>query len=325
MRVSERDRLTPTRILAYGGVELNTSTGMVRLYPEMRAVLLSGQQAEVLAVLIGRAGEPCRREEVAAAMPRGSRPPTIAQVGVIIANIRNKLGTHRVLTGAGGWWLDASDASRPPAWPDAISFGGLYLDLPRRRVWVTGRGSTIRLGWQEYLVLRALIEAQGMPRGRNEIWLSMPAKARPARPSQVGVIVYRLRQRLGREFIVTGGGGWWLAGRTEDTALSADASNAMLLDPATRRVALALPSRIALVPLSPQEAATLRVLIEARGIPLNGRDVFAHTPTIMRPKSPLAVSTVVSRLRRKLGSDHIRTGRRGWWLGTPARVVGPIY
>ncbi|MCX4472953.1 winged helix-turn-helix domain-containing protein [Micromonospora sp. NBC_01655] len=307
-------------------MKLNTSTGRVRLYPEMREVLLSGQQAEVLAVLIERAGEPCRRDEIAAAVPKGSCPPTMAQVGVIIANIRDKLGTHRVLTGAGGWWLDASDASRPPAWPGAISFGGIHLDLPRRQLWVSGRRSMIRLGWQEYLVLRALIEAQGMPRGRDEIWLSMPATARPARPSQVGVIVYRLRQRLGRESILTdgggGGGGWRLAGRTEDAVLSAAASNVLLLDPATRRVGL--PSRATSVPLSPQEAATLQVLIEARGVALSARDVFANTPTTVRPKSPSAVSTVVSRLRRKLGPDHIWTGRRGWWLGTPARVVGPI-
>lgn len=172
-------------------------------------------------------------------------------------------------------------------------------------------------------MLRALIGAQGMPRGRNEIWLSMPAKARPARPSQVGVIVYRLRQRLGREFIITGGGGWWLAGRTEDNALSADASDAMLLDPTTRRVAL--PSRATSVFLSPQEAATLQVLIEARGVPLSGTEVFANTPTMVRPKSALAVSTVVSRLRHKLGPGHIRTSRQGWSLDTPARLVDPTF
>ncbi|MEU5943717.1 helix-turn-helix domain-containing protein [Micromonospora sp. NPDC047548] len=276
-------------------MELDASTGLVRLYPEMRAVLLSGQQAEVLAVLIDRAGKPCRRDEIAAAMPKGSRPPTMAQIGVIIANIRNKLGAHRVLTGAGGWWLDASDASCPPAWPGAISFGELHLDLPRRRVWVSGRRSTIRLGWQEYLVLRALIEAQGMPRGCNEIWHAMPARARPARPAQVGVIVYRLRQRLGRELIITGGAGWRLAGRSEDTAFSAGASDAILLDPTTRRVALL--SRVASVSLSPQEAATLQVLVEARGVPLSGTEVFANTPTMVRTKSALAVSTVISRLR----------------------------
>ncbi|MEV0811258.1 helix-turn-helix domain-containing protein, partial [Micromonospora sp. NPDC050200] len=82
------------RFLAYGGVELNASTGLVRLYPERRAVLLSSQQADVLAVLIDRAGKPCRRDEIAVAMSEGSRPPTMAQIGVIISNIRNKLGTH---------------------------------------------------------------------------------------------------------------------------------------------------------------------------------------------------------------------------------------
>nr|WP_241825482.1 hypothetical protein [Micromonospora sp. CB01531] len=320
VRMSERDRLTSTRFLAYGGVELNASTGLVRLYPEMHAVLLSSQQAEVLAVLIDRAGNPCCREEIAAAMPKSSRPPTMAQIGVVIANIRNKLGAHRVLTGAGGWWLGASDAPCPPAWPDAISFGGLHLDLPRRRVWVSGRRSTIRLGWQEYLVLRELIEAQGMPRGRNEIWHAMPAGARRARPSQVGEIVYRLRQRLGQELIITGGGGWRLAGRIEDEAFSAGASDAILLDPTTRRVAL--PGRGTRVCLSAQEAATLRVLIEARGVPLSSTEVFASTPAAVRPKSALAISRIVFRLRQKLGPDHIRSSRQGWWLGTaPARLL----
>ncbi|OKI84547.1 hypothetical protein A6A27_40395 [Micromonospora sp. CB01531] len=282
----------------------------MRLSPEMRSVLLGGQQAAVLAVLIERAGMPCRREEVLAAMPPDFRPPTVGQISAIISNIRRKLGVHRIATGAGGWWLDAPIAVGPLSGPGTISYRQFYLDLHRRRVWLTGMRSAIQLGWQEYMVLRVLIEAYGMPRSRDQIWLAMPARIRPARAAHVGVIVHRLRQRLGRELIITGGGGWRVAGgQTPDQVVGA--AGAVRLDATTRRVCL--PDR-APIDLSPQEAATLQVLIDARGVPLKGAQVLASTPVATRPKSASAVSTVVSRLRKKLGPERIETSRQGWFL-----------
>ncbi|MFI2710499.1 hypothetical protein ACH495_10275 [Micromonospora sp. NPDC018662] len=96
-----------------------------------------------------------------------------------------------------------------------LSFGDLRLDETRRRAWVENRLSAVRLGWREFVVLRVLVQARGLPCSAERIWCAMPPVMRPVRVNQVGVIIYRLRARLGRELIVTGGGGWRVAGGAE--------------------------------------------------------------------------------------------------------------
>jgi len=196
--------------LCYAGLELQTSTGLVRLHAESSAVMLSGQQATVLAVLITARGTPLNREAIWAAMPRGYRPPTAAQIGVVIANIRKKIGAARILTGADGWWVRAPLAPEPVG-GTVLSFGNLRLDVEHRYV-LDGPARPIRLGPQEFAVLRVLVEARGMPRSRSWIWSSVPPHDRPARIAAVGVVIHRLRERIGRNRIITGGGGWRLPG-----------------------------------------------------------------------------------------------------------------
>ncbi|MEU4339276.1 hypothetical protein AB0F59_32285 [Micromonospora lupini] len=300
------------RRLSYGGVELTMPTGLVRLYPEMRAVKLSGQQAATLAVLIACAGKPCDRKRIAAAMPPGFRPPQLGQIGVVISNIRRKLGPHRVSTGAGGWWLEDLVGFGDLNESGTFSYGELRLDVARRRVWLSGQQPVMRLGWQEFLVLQTLMEARGTPRDRNFIWQAMPTRIRPQKASAIGVIVHRLRQRVGRDLIVTGGGGWRLAGPPTPDRVIAHASNEFVLDPAACSVHLA--DRPAPIRLSPQQAATLRILIEARGEPLRGAQVFERLPDALRPNNPVAVGTAISRLRKKLGPDRIGVSRQGWRL-----------
>ncbi|MEU5941639.1 winged helix-turn-helix domain-containing protein [Micromonospora sp. NPDC047548] len=199
--------------LCYAGVELQTSTGLVRLHPESSAVMLSGQQVAVLAVLITARGTPLSREAIWAAMPRGYRSPTAAQIGVVIANIRKKIGAARILTGVDGWWVRDPIAPEPVDGADVLSFGSLRLDVEHRYV-LDGPARPIRLGPQEFAMLRVLVEARGMPRSRSWIWSSLPPHDRPATIAAVGVVIHRLRERLGRNRIITGGGGggWRLAG-----------------------------------------------------------------------------------------------------------------
>ncbi|MFF3855668.1 hypothetical protein [Micromonospora sp. NPDC002575] len=197
--------------LCYAGVELQTSTGLVRLHAESSAVILSGQQVAVLAVLITARGTPLGREAIWAAMPRGYRPPTAAQIGVVIANIRKKIGGARILTGADGWWMRDPVAPQPLAGTDVLSFGSLRLDVEHRYV-LDGPARLIRLGPQGFAVLRVLVEARGAPRGRRWIWSSLPPHDRPATIAAVGAVIHQLRDHLGRDRIVTGAGGWRLAG-----------------------------------------------------------------------------------------------------------------
>ncbi|MFJ8582934.1 winged helix-turn-helix domain-containing protein [Micromonospora sp. NPDC093277] len=189
-------------------MELQLATGLTRLHPGS-AALLSGQQAAVLAVLIAARGTPLRREAITAAMPPGYRPPTAAQIGVVISHIRRKIGAARILTGTGGWWLQ--DPARVALPGDrVVSHGDLRLDLEHKYV---HDGSTpgIRLGPQEFAVLRVLVEARGAPRSARQIWSASRPPRRPATVDTVRVIIHRLRQRLGRHRIITGRGGWRLA------------------------------------------------------------------------------------------------------------------
>jgi DNA-binding response OmpR family regulator len=195
--------------LCYAGLELQTSTGLLRLHAESSAVMLSGQQVAVLAVLITARGTPLSREAIWAAMPRGYRPPTAAQIGVVIANIRKKIGAARILTGADGWWL--RDPLAPEPVDGVLSFGNLRLDVEHKYA-LDGPARPIRLGPQEFAVLRVLVEAQGVPRSRGWIWSSLPPHDRPATTAAVGVVIHHLRERLGRNRIITGRGGWRLAG-----------------------------------------------------------------------------------------------------------------
>lgn len=197
--------------LCYAGVELQTSTGLVRLHAESSAVMLSGQQAAVLAVLLTARGVPLGREAIWAALPRGYRPPTAAQVGVVIANIRRKIGAARILTGADGWWMRDPIAPEPLDGADVLSFGGLRLDVEHRCV-LDGPARLVRLGPQAFAVLRVLVEARGMPRSGRRIWSSVPPYDRPATIAAVGAVIHQLREHLGPDRIVTGGGGWRLAG-----------------------------------------------------------------------------------------------------------------
>ncbi|MFG3700659.1 winged helix-turn-helix domain-containing protein [Micromonospora sp. NPDC047620] len=197
--------------LCYAGLELQTSTGLVRLHAESSAVMLSGQQVAVLAVLITARGTPLSREAIWAAMPRGYRPPTAAQIGVVIAHIRKKIGAARILTGADGWWVRDPIVPEPVDGTDVLSFGSLRLDVEHRYV-LDGPARFIRLGPQEFAVLRVLVEARGVPRSRSGIWSSLPPHDRPATIAAVGVLIHHLRERLGPDRIITGGGGWWLAG-----------------------------------------------------------------------------------------------------------------
>ncbi|GHJ15391.1 MULTISPECIES: response regulator transcription factor [unclassified Micromonospora] len=103
-----------------------------------------------------------------------------------------------------------------------LSFGDVRLDETGRRAWIGNRLSAARLGWREFLVLRVLVQARGLPCTAERIWHAMPAAMRPPRTNQIGVIIHRLRARLGRELIVTGGGGWRVADaeRSEPVRLS---------------------------------------------------------------------------------------------------------
>ncbi|MEU4776466.1 helix-turn-helix domain-containing protein [Micromonospora sp. NPDC023633] len=195
--------------LCYAGLELQTSTGLVRLHAESSAVMLSGQQAAVLAVLITAGGTPLSREAIRAAMSRGYRPPTAAQIGVVIANIRRKIGATRILTGTDGWWV--SDPTTPEPVHGVLSFGSLRLDVEHKYA-LDGPARPIRLGPQEFAVLRILVEARGVPRSRSRIWSTLPPHDRPATIAAVGVVIHHLRERLGRNRIITAGGGWRLAG-----------------------------------------------------------------------------------------------------------------
>ncbi|MFG1654279.1 hypothetical protein ACGFIE_30525 [Micromonospora sp. NPDC049275] len=204
--------------LTFAGVELQVSTGMVRLRPEYTAAVLSGQQAAVLAVLMVAAGRPLNRGEIMQAMPRGCRPPAAGQVGVVISHIRHKIGSDRILTGAGGWWLHDPTESPSAAAPHIVSYADVHLDVRRQYVWldaqpgVTGSRAGHRLGPQECAVLRALVEAEGAPRNGQRIFSSIPPPQRPSAAGTVGVIVHQLRCRIGRDRIVTGGRGWRLVG-----------------------------------------------------------------------------------------------------------------
>ncbi|MFG1954654.1 winged helix-turn-helix domain-containing protein [Micromonospora sp. NPDC048830] len=213
--------------LCYAGVELQTSTGMVRLHAESRAVMLSGQQVAVLAVLITARGTPLSREAIWAAMPRGYRPPTAAQIGVVIANIRKKIGAARILTGADGWWMRDPIAPEPVDGTDVLAFGGLRLDVEHRYV-LDGPARPIRLGPQEFAVLRLLVEARGAPRSRSWIWSSLPPHDRPATIAAVSVVIHRVRERLGCNRIITGGGGWRLAGPVKPRPRTAEWAGARL-------------------------------------------------------------------------------------------------
>ncbi|SCE81311.1 hypothetical protein GA0070563_102170 [Micromonospora carbonacea] len=144
--------------------------------------MLSGQQVAVLAVLLTARGVPLGREVIWAALPRGYRPPTAAQVGVVIASIRRKIGAARILTGADGWWMRDPVAPEPLDGADVLSFGGLRLDVEHRCV-LDGPARPVRLGPQAFAVLRVLVEARGMPRSGG---LVLGATVRPARHDRRG-------------------------------------------------------------------------------------------------------------------------------------------
>ncbi|MEW2444548.1 helix-turn-helix domain-containing protein [Micromonospora marina] len=187
---------TRDRPISYAGLELQVDTGVVRLRPGIRAVRLSGQQTEVLAVLIAARGRPLDRETIAAAMRRGYRPPTARQIGVVISHIRARIGATRILTEADGWWLP------DPENVTTVSYAGLCLDVDHKYVRVASAG-LVRLGPQEFAVLRTLIEAHGSPRRAGEIWSSMRPDQRPATPEGLRLVIHHLRRRIGRRRIIT--------------------------------------------------------------------------------------------------------------------------
>ncbi|RGC69141.1 DNA-binding transcriptional regulator BasR [Micromonospora sp. MW-13] len=305
--------------LCYAGVELQTSTGLARLHAESSAVMLSGQQVAVLAVLITARGAPLSREAIWAAMPRGYRPPTAAQIGVVIANIRKKIGAARILTSADGWWMRDPIAPDPIDGTDVLSFGDLRLDVEHRYV-LDGPARPIRLGPQEFAVLRVLVDARGVPRSRSRIWSSLPPDDRPATIAAVGVVIHHLRERLGRNRIVTGGGGWRLAGPARPRPGAAEWAG-VRLERTTSEAWLA--GRNAPVKLSPQQAEALQVLIDAQGEPRSGAQVRDGMSVRARPKDAVAVGSVISRLRRKVGRDRVATGSAGWWLTDPTEAPAP--
>ncbi|NJP31951.1 winged helix-turn-helix domain-containing protein [Micromonospora thermarum] len=264
----------------------------------------------MLAVLIMARGEPLDRAAILAAMPTGFRPPTAAQIGAVISHLRHKVGRARILTGAGGWWL-RDPAETHHDGPDLLRYGDLCLDVTRRYARLEASGRTIRLGHQESVVLRVLLEARGLPRSGRDIWSSLPPEHRPRTVRGVGVVVACLRRRLGRHAITTGGGGWRLAGppsvRPDHTTWGG-----LRLDNMAREVwtdGQAKPVR-----LSSREAAVLGMLLEARGEPRRATHLWAGLPVERRPKSANAVSTVISRLRAKLGPDQVVTSGDGWFL-----------
>ncbi|GAA2188185.1 hypothetical protein [Micromonospora lupini] len=309
--------------LTFAGVELQVSTGMVRLRPEYTAAILSGQQSAVLAVLMVAEGRPLNRGEIMRALPRGCRPPASGQIGVVISHIRHKIGSDRILTGAGGWWLHDPTESPSADTPHIVSYADVYLDVRRQYVWfaaqqgVTGSRVGHRLGPQEFAVLRVLIEAKGAPRDGQRIFSSIPPHQRPSAAGTVGVIVHQLRCRIGRDRIVTGGRGWRLTGATATVAAgSRDVVSwaGVGLDRTTDEAWMS--GRDTPIMLSPQQTATLRVLIAARGVPLSGERVWAEMPADVRPRNAGGVATIVSRLRRKLGRDRL-VGGNGWSLTDP--------
>ncbi|MCW3820162.1 helix-turn-helix domain-containing protein [Micromonospora sp. DR5-3] len=274
--------------------------------------MLSGQQAAVLAVLITARGTPLSREAIWAAMSRGYRPPAAAQIGVVIANIRKKIGAARILTGADGWWVRDPTAPEPVG-TDVLSFGGLRLDVEHRYV-LDGPARPIRLGPQEFAVLRTLVEAQGVPCSRSWIWSSLPPYERPATIAAVRMVVHRLRERLGRSRIITGGGGWRLAGPAKPRPHAAEWAGVRLVRTTSETW---LAGRNAPVKLSPQQAEALQVLIDAQGEPRSGAQIRDGMSARARPKNAMAVGSVISRLRSKIGRDWVATGRAGWWLTDP--------
>ncbi|MFI6244499.1 hypothetical protein ACIBEF_32180 [Micromonospora sp. NPDC050795] len=197
-----------------------------------------------------------------------------------------------------------------------LSFGDLRLDEPRRRAWIHNKPSAVRLGWQEFLVLRALVEARGLPRSGEQIWREMPTTIRPARAGQIGVVIHRLRRRIGREYILTGDGGWSVKSNSRDgdspDQVVVDDAAAIVLNRAVRDVWLDGQSQA--IRLSPQEAAALEVILASRRTPLGGAQVFASMPIRLRPSSASVVSSIISRLRRKIGADRIVSTSNGWLL-----------
>ncbi|MFG3700658.1 hypothetical protein ACGF5C_22470 [Micromonospora sp. NPDC047620] len=62
------------------------------------------------------------------------------------------------------------------------------------------------------------------------------------------------------------------------------------------------------------------MLIDAQGEPRSGAQVRDGMSARARPKNALAVGSVISRQRRKIGRDRVATGITGWWLTDPTEA-----